>query len=49
VREQRTPFACVGVVGGRAADEFVPAIGFSDEAGSAEVGNNLVARTERVE
>jgi hypothetical protein len=45
----RTPFSGSGMVVRRDADEFVPAIGISDEAGSAEVGNHLVACTERVE
>jgi hypothetical protein len=41
VREQRTPFAGGGVIIRRAADEFVPAIGFPDKAGGAECGENV--------
>src|ERR1039458_7141660 len=47
--KQRTPFAGRGVVFRRAADELVPAIGFFDEAGSAEVGNVLAYVTEKAE
>lgn len=43
MREQRTPFAGGGVVVRCAADEFVPAVGFFDEAGGAKGGNELTA------
>ena len=42
-REQRTPFAGGGVVIRRAADEFVIAIRFFDEAGGAEGSDKLAA------
>jgi hypothetical protein len=43
VCEQRTPFAGGGVVVRCAADEFVPTVGFFDEAGGAEGGDELTA------
>ena len=42
--EERTPFAGSGVVGGGAADEFMPAIGFSDESGGAEERDDFIRR-----
>jgi hypothetical protein len=50
VREQRTPFVGNGVVVRRAAGEFVTAIGFSDEAGGAEDGDEVAGyATEKAE
>lgn len=39
--KQRTPFEGGGVVIARAADEFVPAISFYEEAGGAEDGDDF--------
>lgn len=43
VGEQRTPLAGCGAVVRRAANEFVTTIGFSDETGGAENGDEVVA------
>ena len=43
MRKRRTPFAGLGVVVRRAADEFVPAIGFFYEEGGAETSDELMA------
>jgi len=42
-REERTPFAGGRMFGRRAAGEFVTVIGFSDEAGGDEGGDDVAA------
>ena len=49
VVEHRTPLKRVGVIVAGAADEFVLAIGFSDEAGGAKRGDHPVTGAERRE
>ncbi len=44
MREERAPFASVGLGVSRAADKFALAIGLADEAGGAESGKGFAFR-----